>query len=164
MYPNTGGIKKAASLFILLVFLSPLLKAGENTFKLGIGLEGNMNTSQGYALGRSLSLDFHYFKYIITGAAITISEDFALFTVFEPEIYGRWYFYDFDFKDGGFFVQGDLGTSVALEDSISTFRVLGGLATGFRFPINSGDYYIESYLRGGYPFLWGFGMRMGCRF
>jgi hypothetical protein len=141
------------------------LQAEENKFRLGIGLEGNMNTEYGLALGRSLMVDFHYFKYIITGAALTVSDDFSTFTAIEPEILARWYFYNLGFTDGGFFVQGDLGMSFAIEkDGDFSPRFLGGVSGGFRFPFHDGDYYAEPYLKTGYPFIWGFGMRMGCRF
>ncbi|MDR0657039.1 MAG: hypothetical protein LBG22_12050 [Treponema sp.] len=157
---------KGLVFLILFLFLGfSALQAEENKFRLGIGLEGNMNTEYGLALGRSLMVDFHYFKYIITGAALTVSDDFSVFTAVEPEILARWYFYNLGFTDGGFFVQGDLGMSFAIEkDGDFSPHFLGGVSGGFRFPFHDGDYYAEPYLKTGYPFIWGFGMRMGCRF
>jgi hypothetical protein len=152
--------------FALFLFTGVLaLRAEENKFHLGIGLEGNMNTEHGLALGRSLMVDFHYFKYIVTGVAVTISDDFDVFTAVEPEILARWYFYNPGLASGGFFVQGDLGMNFAIEKKSDVSpHFLGGISGGFRFPFHDGDYYAEPYLRTGYPFIWGFGVRMGCRF
>jgi hypothetical protein len=164
---STGGfwmrhIKKGSIVFCLLLFL--VTAPGAETLRIGIGLETNMNTRDGYALGRSVSLDFQIFKYIVNGVTLTISDDFGIFTVIEPEVFGRWYFKDFGFKGGGFFIQADLGVSLVIEASETKPHILGGLTAGFRYPFLGGDYYVEPFIKSGYPFIWGAGARVGCRF
>ncbi|MDR3343108.1 MAG: hypothetical protein LBT14_10070 [Treponema sp.] len=157
-------MKKSVILAFLVLLCLATLEAKERTLRVGLGLEANMNTGEGYALGRSFSLDFQFLKYIVNGVTLTISDDFKIFTVIEPAIFGRWYFLNLGLKEGGFFVQGDLGASLVVEASETTPHILGGLTTGFRYPFLGGDYYVEPFVKGGYPFLWGAGARFGCRF
>jgi hypothetical protein len=155
-------MKKALLCFCLL-FVCTKPGAEENTLRFGLSLEANMNTYDKYTLGRSVSLDCQLFKYIVNGVILTVSDDFTLITVIEPEIFARWYYLNLGLKGGGFFVQGDLGMSLFLENTDSQVRGLGGLTAGFRYPMLEGDYFAEPYVRCGYPFIWGFGIRAGCR-
>ncbi|MDR3248886.1 MAG: hypothetical protein LBT39_08865, partial [Treponema sp.] len=82
----------------------------------------------------------------------------------EPELFGRWYFYDFGIKGGGFFVQANLGAAVAIMEKNPRPLFAAGFTGGFRLPLHKGDYYTEPYVRLGYPYLWGFGAKIGCRF
>jgi hypothetical protein len=162
-------MKKALFGFFLVAIILTALSAEEPTRKefilhMGLGLEGNMNTDQGYALGRSVSFDCAYFKYVDIGVSLTISDDFSRYTVMEPELFGRWYFYHLGLKEGGLFVQGNLGVSISMLYSNATPGFLGGLRAGLRFPLHMGEYYFEPYIRAGYPFVWGGGVMMGCRF
>jgi hypothetical protein len=139
------------------------LQAAENTLKFGFGVEGNMNTTEGYALGRTLSIEAQWFKYVVTGFELIVSSDFRQFISISPGLFGRWYFYDLGFKGGGFFVQADLGATVALDAWVPWIFVLGGVTSGFRLPYLEGDYYLEPYVRVGYPYLWGVGVKAGGR-
>ncbi|MDR2193038.1 MAG: hypothetical protein LBP19_00985 [Treponema sp.] len=136
-----------------------------------------MSSDKGWAFGRSISIDVQFFTYVIMGSAVTISDDFKQFTAIEPEIFVRWYppltavpFLKkaafLEIKDGGFFVQGDIGVStiIGFFDRDVTPLFLGGLTIGFRFPFQNGDYFMEPFIKSGYPFLFGAGMRFGCRF
>jgi hypothetical protein len=130
-----------------------------------------MNTDHGSAFGRSIRVDAQLFKYVVPGLALTVSDDFRQFTAIEPEIFARWYlplqrFPILDIQYGGFFVQGDIGLSIAkgFEIKETTPRFLGGLTAGFRAPIKNGDYFVEPFLKSGYPFLIGGGVSFGCRF
>ncbi|MDR0645054.1 MAG: hypothetical protein LBG05_09185 [Treponema sp.] len=163
--------------FIFFIFFpTDKVRAQNKAVQLGFGLEGNMNTAHGGAFGRSMGVDFQLFKYIVNGIILTISDDFKQFTAIEPEIFARYYLPFnripllekqplFNIKDGGFFVQGDLGMSIDMGMAANvTPRLLGGLTIGLRYPFKDGDYYVEPFLKTGYPFLFGGGLRFGCKF
>ncbi|MDR0410955.1 MAG: hypothetical protein LBH75_03145 [Treponema sp.] len=170
--------KNLPILFLIFSIFFPTDKAHAQSraVQLGFGLEGNMNTAHGGAFGRSISVDVQLFPYIVNGVILTISDDFERFTAIEPEIFARYYLplnripllsekALFNIKDGGFFVQGDLGVSIDMGLSSNvTPRLLGGLTTGLRYPFKDGDYYVEPFLKTGYPFLFGGGLRFGCKF
>jgi hypothetical protein len=162
---------------IFFLFLLVPVWAEKNDVNLGFGIEGNMNTNKGWAFGRSISVDIQLFKYVIMGTTLTISDDFKQFTAIEPAFFVRWHppltAFPFlkkavflDVKDGVFFVQGDIGISVVIGffDRNVAPMFLGGLTLGFRFPFQNGDYFVEPFIKSGYPFLFGAGMRFGCRF
>ncbi|MDR1126942.1 MAG: hypothetical protein LBL06_02315 [Treponema sp.] len=165
-------------LFFMVIIFFPAGKAcaQSKAVQLGFGFEGNMNTAHGGAFGRSISVDIQLFKYIVNGVALTISDDFERFTAIEPETFVRYYLplnsipalrekALFNIKDGGFFVQGDLGVSIDMGLTTNvTPRLLGGLTMGLRYLYKDGDYYIEPFLKTGYPFLFGGGLRFGCKF
>jgi hypothetical protein len=170
--------KNLPILFFIFVIFFPVNKAQaqNKAVQMGFGLEGNMNTAHGGALGRSISVDIQLFKYIVNGVILTISDDFEKFTAIEPEIFARYYLplnrvsllknkALFNIKDGGFFIQGDLGVSVDIGFATNVSpRLLGGLTTGLRYLFYDGDYYIEPFIKTGYPFLFGGGLRFGCKF
>jgi hypothetical protein len=133
---------------------------------LGFGLEGNMSSLAGWAMGRAIAVDFQPFTHIILGVTLTVSDDFSRYTAIEPAVLVRWYLPFLQPKNGGFFVQGDAGMStiIGFYDRDVTPRFLGGLTAGFRFPFKGGDYYAEPFIKSGYPFLFGAGVRFGCRF
>jgi hypothetical protein len=170
--------KNLPILFFTFIIFFPVdeARAQNKAVQMGFGLEGNMNTAHGWALGRSISVDIQLFKYIVNGFALTISDDFERFTAIEPEIFARYYLplnriallrngALFNIKNGGFFVQGDLGVSVDMgfKENVKP-RFLGGLTFGLRYLFSDGDYYIEPFLKTGYPFLFGGGLRFGCKF
>jgi len=159
-------MNKKILLCLLLLFAYININANENTLKFGIGIEANMNAFENFAFGRSVSLETQFFKHIVNGFAIAVSDDFNKLTVFQMEIFARSYFLEFDFSNltkGGFFLQGDLGMSFFLKRTDSSPKVLAGLTTGFRYYFNRRDYFIEPYIKGGYPFVFAFGLRTGCR-
>jgi hypothetical protein len=148
---------------LLCLFMAAPLQAEESTLKFGFGVEGNMNTSEGYALAQTLVIEGQWFKYVVTGFELIVSSDFNQYISISPGLFGRWYFYDLGFKDGGFFVQANLGATVVLDEWVPRPFVLAGVTSGFRLPYLQGDYYVEPYLRVGYPYLWGGGVKAGCR-
>jgi hypothetical protein len=133
--------------------------------KLALGLELNNNTNQRVAMGRSLSLEYPFFSLIHTGVIVIASDDFGIFNSIEPAVYARWYFLKFGDQGSGLFVQGDIGLNFMMQE-VYRMRVsfMGGIEGGARFYFNRGDLYAEPYVRTGYPFLWGAGARVGCRF
>jgi hypothetical protein len=130
---------------------------------LGLGFEGNMNTREAFIFGQSVSFDYAFFSHFAAGGSLTISYDFKEFYSFEPELFGRWYFWEVGVPGGGLFLQEDMGVRIAMNDLEPDFSFLGGVSLGFRWAFPHTDYYIEPYVRGGYPFRVGVGLRGGTR-
>jgi hypothetical protein len=130
---------------------------------LGLGLEGNMNPKETFIFGQSVSFDYAFFSHFAAGGSLIISYDFNSFFSFEPELFGRWYFWEMGVPGGGLFLQEDMGVRIAMDDLDPEFSFLGGVSLGFRWAFAHTDYYIEPYVRGGYPFRVGVGLRGGCR-
>jgi len=123
----------------------------------GIGAEANANTREGAAAGGVLSFDLELNKHFLIGLNATFSHNFDTVFTLEPRVFFR---YNLPFKINGFFVQAELGTAVFFEDSKAYPAFSGGLAAGWRFLFNE-KFYIEPYIRGGYPFIWGIGLTAG---
>jgi hypothetical protein len=157
-----GGImKRVLMLPVVLILLTGTLSAQETSrFALGFGIEGNVNTREGMALGGTLSFDYGLHKDLILGAKIGFSYDFNRVITLEQALYGRWNF--FEFEGNALFAQADLGLSLVCEDPQYVSLFLGGVTLGLRFPLD--QWYVEPYVRGGYPFMWGAGVIGGYRF
>jgi hypothetical protein len=130
---------------------------------LGLGVEGNINIRNKLIFGHSICYDKQLFTYFGLGVMLTISSDFGTFTSMEPEVFGRWYFLDMGIPGGGLFLQEDMGIRITSDNFEFTPAFLGGLSLGFRYAFKHKDYYVEPYVRGGYPFMFGVGLRGGVR-
>ncbi|MDR2394759.1 MAG: hypothetical protein LBD93_11500 [Treponema sp.] len=130
---------------------------------LGLGVEGNINTGKRMIFGHALCYDKQLFTHFGLGFMLTISSDFHTFNSMEPEVFGRWYFLDMGIPGGGLFLQEDMGIRLASDDFQITPAFLGGISLGFRYAFKYQDYYVEPYVRGGYPFMFGVGLRGGIR-
>jgi hypothetical protein len=154
-------MRRFFGLSLLFVVLAGTLSAREaERFALGFGIEGNSNTRDGMAMGESLYFSYEIIKNLEAGVTFGVNHNFQNMTVLEPAAMGRWYF--FELPKNKFFAQADLGASLILEDGTLTPLFLGGLTLGARFPL--GPWYLEPYARGGYPFIWGAGLKAGYRF
>jgi hypothetical protein len=131
---------------------------------LGLGVEGNINAGNKMIFGHSLCYDKQVLTHFGLGFMFTISSDFGTFTSMEPEVFGRWYFLDMGIPGGGLFLQEDMGIRLRSDNFEMSPAFLGGLSLGFRYAFKYQDYYIEPYIRGGFPFLFGVGLRGGVRF
>ncbi|MDR1302680.1 MAG: hypothetical protein LBK43_09475 [Treponema sp.] len=140
--------------------IEPELKKQAN---LGLGVEGNINITNKIIFGHSVCYDKQLFTHFGLGLMLTISSDFGSFTSMEPEVFGRWYFFDMGIPGGGLFLQEDMGIRLTVDDFEVTPAFLGGLSLGFRYAFKYQDYYVEPYIRGGYPFIFGVGLRAGIR-
>jgi hypothetical protein len=129
-------------------------------FNLGLGVEGNMNARKNMTLGGAISASYGINEILAAGLKFTMSHDFKHLMILEPEVFVRWYFLSL----GKFplFVQGDLGSSLIMDDSHLYPSFMGGLTVGMRFPLER--WYVEPYIRGGYPFITGIGITAGLRF
>ena len=130
---------------------------------LGLGIEGNMNLKESFAFGQSLNFDYAFFSQFSFGDSFTTSYDFNGCYSMEPEAFGRWYFLELGVPGGGLFLQEDMGVRIAMTGLDPEFSFLGGVSLGFRWAFARTNYYIEPYIRGGYPFRAGVGLRGGIR-
>jgi hypothetical protein len=147
-----------ALLFLLCAALLTAQESGKWTVILGP--EWNMNSRENFAAGAVLGLDYTINELFAAGLKGAMSYNFDGIAVAEPAGFFRWYF--LDTGQGRFFVQGDLGASLIFEDSTTNPLFAGGLAAGYRLPLNR--IYLEPSGRFGYPFAFGLGLMAGIGF
>jgi hypothetical protein len=146
------------TLFISLVNMVGAQEARQIT--LGLGIEGNMNTRESVALGSMVNADYGIIPNLAAGIKFGFSHNMAHIMTLEPEAFIRWYF--LGGKGFSFFAQAGIGTSIFFEDMEVHPAVLGDLVVGLRVPLK--QWYVEPYLRAGYPLIWGAGISAGYRF
>jgi len=137
---------------------------GERRFASGLGLEWDMNSRHNFAGGLPLSFDYNLpvdAAPFAIGMTITTSANFSNAIVLEPAGMFRWYFLGGGHT--GFFAQADIGAYLIFEDGIFYPLFLGGLRGGYRLPFGS-MFYVDPYVRVGYPFVFGIGASAGIRF
>ena len=146
----------------------------KKTFNWSLGLlaEANMNSPEACAMGTGLYTLFMLplklkIGHLSLGAKALYSNDFKKHHIFDAALLFRWNFYDFSKikeRDSGFFIQLEGGAVFGLkerEPSKLFMYALGEAAFGYRFTIN--NFFIEPYLRGGYPVIWAIGISGGIR-
>ncbi len=146
----------------------------KKTFNWSLGLlaEANMNSPEACAMGTGLYTLFMLplklkIGYLSLGAKALYSYDFKKHHIFDAALLFRWNFYDFSKikeRDSGFFIQLEGGAVFGLKESEPSklfMYALGEAAFGYRFTIN--NFFIEPYLRGGYPVIWAIGISGGFR-
>ena len=146
----------------------------KKTFNWSLGLlaEANMNSPDGYAMGAGLYTLFMLpsklkIGRLFLGAKALYSNDFKKHHIFDAALLFRWNFYDFSKikkRDSGFFIQLEGGAVFGLKENEPSklfMYALGEAAFGYRFTIN--NFFIEPYLRGGYPVIWAIGISGGFR-
>jgi hypothetical protein len=154
-------MNKVLLLFIVFITLIGLVEAQEaKQIAFGAGIEGNMNTRKGAALGMSAGVDYDVFPNLAVGIKAGFSHNMARIMTLEPEVFTRWYVWEL--KNLSFFVQAGVGISVIFEDKEAHPAALGDLTLGVRIPFNR--WFVEPSLRAGYPFIWGAGVSAGYRF
>lgn len=141
-------------------------------WSLGLLAEANMNSPDGYAIGTGLYTLFMLplklkIGHLSLGARTLYSNDFKKHHIFDAALLFRWNFYDFSKikeRDSGFFIQLEGGAVFGLKESEPSklfMYALGEASFGYRFTIN--NFFIEPYLRGGYPVIWAIGISGGIR-
>ena len=146
----------------------------KKTFNWSLGLlaEANMNSPEACAMGTGLYTLFMLplklkIGHLSLGAKALYSNDFKKHHIFDAALLFRWNFYDFSKikeRDSGFFIQLEGGAVFGLKESEPSklfMYALGEAAFGYRFTIN--NFFIEPYLRGGYPVIWAIGISGGFR-
>lgn len=140
-------------------------------WSVGLSAEGNMNVPKGYALGAGLYglvvlPDWVKTGRFSAGVKLLYSTEFKRYGLLDTALLFRWNFYDFaklKTLDSGFFVQAEGGVSLGWNGKASKPFVfgLGEAAFGYRFAIK--NFFIEPYIRGGYPVIWAAGISGGFR-
>lgn len=141
-------------------------------WSLGLLAEANMNSPEACAMGTGLYTLFMLplklkIGHLSFGAKALYSNDFKKHHIFDAALLFRWNFYDFSKikeRDSGFFIQLEGGAVFGLKESEPSklfMYALGEAAFGYRFTIN--NFFIEPYLRGGYPVIWAIGISGGFR-
>ncbi|MDR2102227.1 MAG: hypothetical protein LBP43_06620, partial [Treponema sp.] len=106
--------------------------------------------------GQSLAVDYGITRFLSAGIKWGFSQNFYQVQAFEPEAFIRFYAGSF------LFFQADMGASITLKDYQPYLFILGGITAGVRVPVD--HWYVEPYIRGGYPFMAGAGVSAGYRF
>jgi hypothetical protein len=155
--------------------LMPVLSAQDVVgFSLSLGLEADGYSPTSMGIGARFGGDYRFGEMLSVGTSGLLATDGALTTL---EISGnlRYYF----FRDENslikhyswasifhIFVQAEGGAAVFFneDDSVQT-RLMGGLAAGSRIALSRfGSFYIEPYLRIGYPYIYSIGVTGVYRF
>ena len=131
--------------------------AGINDMFFGIAGEANANTREGAAIGGAFSFGIEFLNQFASGIRVIFSHDTESIFTFEPLAFFRYYL---PLGVPGFFVQAEMGVSVFLEDDKGYPAFSIGAAAGWRYKF-SDMFYIEPYVRAGYPFIWGAGLTAG---
>ena len=152
-------LKKRGAVFSFLFLLALTGRAGaeEQQPRLGISAEVAMNRYKNCVFGHALAIEFNLFDFMANGVSFNVSHDFTVTTVLEPSLFARKYFLNL------FFAQFDLGMSIGVEKSAARVTALAGLSGGFQCLLAQGDYVLEPYIKAGYPFIFGVGLRIGSR-
>ena len=154
-------MKKFLFFFVILFVCGLVFSQDSHKTAIGLGLEFNMNSraEKAAAGGGIIGFDFNLIPSLAAGVTFGASHDFRNTVTLEPAAMFRWYFLN---KDNlGLFAQADLGVSLVLDDGLSP-KFLGGLRAGMRIPAGA-NFYVEPFVRGGYPFLIGAGVMAGIR-
>lgn len=153
------------TLVLFLFFLPRAPVFGQSGFSLGVGGEANIITleDRGYALGGGLITDYRFGPVFAAGVRLDAFYDGSALLSFENRLFVRWYFARPSFLE--FFFQGDAGVLIAFRGSMfengeSRGSPGGGLTLGLRIFLPD-RWYLEPYIRGGFPFIFGGGIIAG---
>ncbi len=146
-----------------------LLHHAATVYKSSIGLiaEVNKNSVSYVAPAAGFYFDYNVLRRFSLGLKTTVSYDSfdksnSVIAV-EPLGFMRWYAVSPSGEpSAGLFVEGQIGPELLFVNSrvYSAFNI--GLSFGFRIPFE--NLYIEPYVRGGFPYLFGAGAVLGFRF
>ncbi|MDR2865440.1 MAG: hypothetical protein LBV68_07520, partial [Spirochaetaceae bacterium] len=135
------------------------------TLSIGILLEGNMATRQGWGAEAGFIAGYEINQDLAFGIKGGYGNDFRGIDYFEGLLYGRYYL-PFKKEEFGIFAQVGIGgisfTEERKKKDAAVSTVMLDLSIGARFPF--GSFYIEPYIRAGYPVFIGAGAVFGWRF
>jgi hypothetical protein len=126
----------------------------------GFGMEVNAKTRKGAAFGGGLSAGLELNRQFSVGIKTDVSSNMDTITALETAGLFRYYL---PFKLNGLFAQAELGSVIFFENRKNYPALLGGMAIGWRYNVIK-NWYIEPYVRCGYPFVWGAGFLAGYHF
>ena len=146
------------------------LLGNASTYKkcdLGLMAEANKNSVSAISPGVGISFAYNVTKKITAGINVILSYDFAfkeksIFSL-EPLAFFRFYAVSPTGEPcSGMFIQADVGAEIIFVGNDSNCVFDGGGAICYKKNFNS--FYIEGYLRGGYPYIFGGGIGLGMSF
>ena len=155
------GLISFAILIVTGLALTPVY--GQAGMSFGAGVEGNLLTleEQSAALGGVINMENRLGPVFALGANIGTAYGWNDFFSIENRVFGRWYFAKPASLE--FFFQADAGLLVTFR-TFDFFESRGspsaGLTLGSRINV-SNKWFIEPYIRGGYPYLGGIGVIAG---
>jgi len=164
-------MKKPLVFCLLLCTAGSLFAAGPINLFAGLGAEANAYTRKGAAAGGVLSLGVDIAQMFGAGIKTSFFHNFDAIGTLELSAFGRFYFMSL-LSDipllKGFFAQAELGTAVLFEDSGSYSAgsypaFAAALAVGWRLTFME-KFYVEPFVRTGYPFIWSLGFTSGLSF
>ncbi|GHV82841.1 hypothetical protein AGMMS50212_01810 [Spirochaetia bacterium] len=140
---------------------------------IGIGLEGSGYTAEQIGLGFILAADWrfkqtNFLQYFSAGGRVHVHNDFD--GVLSLGISAAARYYPIELKYGNmilsFFAQAEIGFDYLFIDRKNDLRQTGYLMAcgGVGARISFERFYIEPYIRGGYPFIAAAGVGFGYRF
>ncbi|GMO63040.1 MAG: hypothetical protein Ta2A_09990 [Treponemataceae bacterium] len=149
------------------------------TVSLGLGLEFNglYNHLDGFHAGGFIHLDFRFIRLLALGLKISYVQDILNTATLNYNVrnipgvglVARFYFPEVKIVD--FFAQVEGGVTVGWFSGIVSYDKFGKVDLGFwvggeagaRINVNK-LFYIEPFVRGGYPFVWATGVAFGFKF
>lgn len=146
-----------------------LLRHAATVYKssLGIIAEVNKNSVTYVSPAAGVYFDYNVLRQLSFGIKAAVSYDVAdssnsTISV-EPLAFVRWYAVSPSGEPGaGLFVEGQCGPELLFVNSSFHSALSMGLSIGFRIPFE--HLYVEPYIRGGFPYLFGAGFGLGARF
>jgi hypothetical protein len=147
---------------LLLLYLLPPLSAAPPDYTLSGGAEGNIAAFSSFGAGVSLSLGLFIFPRLSAGFHFVTSAAFdsASLSGTENYLFLRWTPF---LRLPEFGLRLQAGGSFFVHQDRSAIFPSAALGLDFRFPL-SASWYLEPYIRGGYPILAGAGIVAGVRF
>jgi hypothetical protein len=137
-----------------------------SSLSVGVGGEVNKNSLDGVAVGGAVSVDFRPGRLLAFGVRANVSRDLDQsegvlpLTTIEARALVR--FYVLRVGALAVFAQAEGGVWYGDDGEENSLGPTGAVAAGARLPL--GDWYVEGYARGGYPFAWGAGVLVGRAF
>ena len=157
------GIRRKITIAVLFVSVLGSPVYAQKGFSIGAGAELNLLTleEQKAALGGVVNVETRMGPVFAMGVNIGAGYGWNGFISIENRIFGRWYFARLEEVD--FFIQTDAGLVAAflafdMHESRGSPSI--GIMLGSRLHL-SPAWYLEPYIRGGYPYLGGVGILVG---
>jgi outer membrane protein OmpA-like peptidoglycan-associated protein len=157
---RTSAYTKIALLFIFLMIVTRV--SGQAGFSFGLGGEVNVITfgENGFASGGGLSADYRFGPVFAAGVRADLFYHRMEILGLENRIFARWYFAWPEITE--FFFQGEAGILLMFQDT-DMREIRASPAAGFSLGsrILLGRWYLEPYIRAGYPYIGGMGLTLG---
>jgi len=131
---------------------------------LGIGVDYGMNTRENFALGYGITFERYLFcPWLALGVRGMMYTDFQ--TVSSTEALVTLRLWLLSFKKAFFFTQWGFGMEIYSEEDRSINAFIMDALFGCRIHLGKKSrFYVEPYIRGGFPFVFSIGVSAGRRF